>query len=55
MGSPQHPTPTQIQLLKNAAKLQTLDSPQQMTIAHGTATVTTTMPRQSISLLQLTW
>ncbi len=55
MGSPQHPTPTQLEQLHLAAKLQTLDTPQEISVVHGTANVTTDMPRQSISLLQLTW
>ncbi len=55
MGSPQHPTSTQLTLLHRAAKLQTLDTPGPITVTHGTATLTTTLPRQSISCLQLIW
>ncbi len=55
MGSPQHPTPAQIAQLKSSAGLQTLTAPGSIPITHGMATVTTTMPRQSVSLLQLTW
>ncbi len=55
MGSPQHPTPQQVADLKSKAGLQTLDTPKQLPITNGTATIPTTLPTQSISLLQLTW
>jgi xylan 1,4-beta-xylosidase len=55
MGSPQHPTPDQIQSLRSAAQLQLLTSPNWLEVHDGTATLTTTMPRESVSLLTLDW
>lgn len=55
LGSPQQPTPEQYALLESRDGLELLDSPVWLDVAHGVATVRTVMPRQSISLLQLSW
>ncbi len=55
MGSPQHPTAEQYARLQSEAGLQLLTSPVWMDVTNGDIKVTTEMPRQSISLLQLTW
>jgi len=55
MGSPQHPTGEQYAELKSKDGLQLLTSPVWMDVADGSITVTTQMPRQSISLLQVKW
>lgn len=55
MGSPQHPTTAQYAQLQSEAGLQLLTSPEWMDVAGGQIKVTTEMPRQSVSLLQMTW
>ena len=55
MGSPQHPTDAQTAQLKQAAGLQLLMSPQWVDVNDGSVTLTTEMPRESISLLKLSW
>lgn len=55
MGSPQRPSPDQLALLKDKAGLQLLESPRWLSAAAGKITIETTMPRQSVSLLQLDW
>ncbi len=55
MGSPQHPTTEQYELLKSRAGLELWDSPAWMDVKDGQATATTIMPRQSVSLLVLSW
>jgi len=55
MGSPQHPTDAQTAQLKQAAGLQLLASPQWVDVKDGSVTLTTGMPRESISLLRLSW
>ena len=55
MGSPQHPTTAQYAHLQSEAGLQLLTSPEWMDVRGGQIKVTTEMPRQSVSLLQITW
>jgi xylan 1,4-beta-xylosidase len=55
MGSPQHPTAEQYAELKSKDGLQLLTSPDWMDVANGQVKLSTTMPRQSISLLHLKW
>jgi xylan 1,4-beta-xylosidase len=55
MGSPQHPTEEQYAELEGKDGLQLLTSPVWMDVTAGAITVTTQMPRQSISLLQVSW
>ncbi len=55
MGSPQHPTTEQYAQLQAQAGLQLLNSPQWLDVDAGAVRVATSMPRQSISLLQLDW
>jgi xylan 1,4-beta-xylosidase len=55
MGSPQSPTPEQYAQLKAAGQLQTLTSPQWLDVTAGAITIPATLPRESISLLHLTW
>ena len=55
MGSPQQPSPTQIAELEKAGQLQLLGSPEWITVK-GTGTgINLDLPRQGVSLLQLTW
>jgi xylan 1,4-beta-xylosidase len=54
MGSPQQPTPEQYAALEAAGQLQELESPHWMNA--GTQTnVAIRLPRQGVSLLQLSW
>jgi xylan 1,4-beta-xylosidase len=55
MGSPQQPTAEQLARLKAAGQLEMLGSPEWIEVHDGSATVTTDLPRQGISLLQMSW
>jgi xylan 1,4-beta-xylosidase len=55
MGSPQNPTTAQLAALRDKEGLQLLESPRWLTAQGGAVTITTGMPRQSVSLLQLEW
>ncbi len=55
MGSPQKPTSQQYAELQAAGQLQLLTSPVWLDVKVGQVTVSTTLPRESISLLHLTW
>lgn len=51
MGSPQHPTPEQQATLESAGGLELLESPRWLT----TGDLRFTLPRQAVSLVELTW
>ncbi len=55
MGSPQHPTTAQYAALQAAGQLELLESPRWTDVVNGEVQVTTEMPRQGVSLLQLKW
>ncbi len=55
MGSPQHPTSEQYAQLQGAAGLQLLTSPEWVDVNAGQIKLSTEMPRQSVSLLRMTW
>jgi xylan 1,4-beta-xylosidase len=55
MGSPQQPTTEQYAELKAKEGLQLLGSPQWLDVSGGSVRIATTMPRQSVSLLALSW
>ena len=55
MGSPQQPTAEQYAQLQASAGLQLLSSPEWVDVKDGVIHLTTSMPRQSISLLKLSW
>jgi xylan 1,4-beta-xylosidase len=55
MGSPQHPTTEQYQQLKSKAGLELLNSPVWLDVTNGRVSVSTEMPRESVSLLTLSW
>ena len=55
MGSPQHPTTDQYEQLKSREGLELLTSPVWMDATNGQLTVITDMPRESVSLLTLSW
>jgi xylan 1,4-beta-xylosidase len=55
MGSPQHPTPEQYAVLETAGHLQLLDSPRWIATSGGKADLRFELPRQGISLVQLSW
>jgi len=55
MGSPQQPTVEQYAQLKSQAGLQLLNSPVWLDVVDGKLTIPTELPRQSISLLKITW
>ena len=55
MGSPQSPSAEQTQRLQKAGQLQLLDPPKPMTIENGSVHLQFGLPRQSLSLIRLTW
>jgi xylan 1,4-beta-xylosidase len=55
MGSPQPPSESEYQRLSSASNLQVLQSPAWISIEKGAAQVETTLPREALSLLRLTW
>lgn len=55
MGSPQNPTAEQIKALEKAGQLAILDTPKEVTLTNGMAIISMTLPRQGVSLVQLTW
>jgi len=55
MGSPQHPTSEQYAELVDKAGLQLLDSPVWMDVVNGQIKISTELPRESISLVQVSW
>ena len=55
MGSPQKPTAEQYAQLKAVAGLQLLTSPVWLDVVDGRLTLETELPRQSISLVKITW
>jgi xylan 1,4-beta-xylosidase len=55
MGSPQSPTPEQYVQMKAAGQLELLASPEWLDVSGGKVTITTSLPRQAISLLHLNW
>lgn len=55
MGSPQQPTAEQIKTLEQAGQLAMLEKPKQVTVKNGTAVVHMMLPRQGVSLVQLSW
>jgi len=55
MGSPQSPSPEQYATLEAASQLHQSDSPIWVSSKNREMTVDVTLPRQSVSLLQLSW
>jgi xylan 1,4-beta-xylosidase len=55
MGSPQNPSPEQYAALARSGQLELLDSPRWMETDHGRSTLEFELPRQGVSLVQLTW
>jgi len=55
MGSPQQPTTDQYARLKSEGGLQLLTSPVWLDVVDGKLDLSTELPRQSISLLKITW
>jgi xylan 1,4-beta-xylosidase len=55
LGSPQQPTPEQYGQIEKAARLTTLGAPGTLRVANGKATLTFKLPRQAVSLVELTW
>jgi xylan 1,4-beta-xylosidase len=55
MGSPQQPTTEQYARLKSEGGLQLLSSPVWLDVVDGKLDLSTELPRQSISLLKITW
>jgi xylan 1,4-beta-xylosidase len=55
MGSPQKPSPEQYRKLEAAGQLQVLGSPGWLDCKNGVAELRFTLPRQALSLVELSW
>jgi xylan 1,4-beta-xylosidase len=55
MGSPKTPSAEQVAQLEKAGQLQQLSAPERIAVENGEAVLNLTLPRQGVSLLQLTW
>jgi xylan 1,4-beta-xylosidase len=55
LGSPQRPSPQQYAQLEKASELQLLKSPEWLSCPAGRLTLNFDLPRQGVSLLQLSW
>jgi xylan 1,4-beta-xylosidase len=55
MGAPQQVSKTQYAELESSGKLELLDAPKYIDVTEGTASVTFALPRQGVSLVQLSW
>lgn len=55
MGSPQNPTPEQYAQLEAAGQLQLLTSPEYVKSVNGKADLSFALPRQAVSLVQVSW
>ncbi|MDE3103720.1 MAG: beta-xylosidase [Acidobacteriota bacterium] len=53
--SPQQPSPQQLDALHAAQGLQLLQAPEWAEVANGAVVLTTSMPRQSVSLFAVSW
>lgn len=53
MGSPQNPTPEQIEQLEKAGKLHMSEKPVTMKVKRGSVTITTTLQRQGVGLIKI--
>ncbi len=55
LGSPQQPSAAQYQSLEQGGRLHTLEPPRAVSTGNGRAVITFDLPRQAVSLVQLTW
>jgi xylan 1,4-beta-xylosidase len=55
MGSPQNPAPEQYARLESAGQLQLLESPRWIWSESGQVEVSFALPRQAVSLIQVSW
>lgn len=55
MGSPQQPTEAQINVLEKAGQLDLLEKPRVIKISNGIAEIQMELPRQGVSLVQISW
>jgi xylan 1,4-beta-xylosidase len=55
MGSPQNPTPEQYARLEAAGQLQTLEPRRELAVDGGRVNLSFPLPRQAVSLVQVSW
>ena len=55
MGSPARPTPEEQQKLEAAGQLDRLVAPHELPVTEGAASISLTLPRQGVALIQLQW
>jgi xylan 1,4-beta-xylosidase len=55
MDSPQQPTPDQYAALESSGRLELLESPHWVPVASGETRLALSLPRQAVSLVELSW
>jgi xylan 1,4-beta-xylosidase len=55
MGSPQNPTKEQIDTLQKAGQLATMGPAEKLKVTDGQIIINMGLPRQGVSLIQLSW
>jgi len=56
MGSPQNPTPEQVEVLEKSGQLQTMGNAKKLKVAYGSnLVINVSMPQQAVVLLKLDW
>jgi xylan 1,4-beta-xylosidase len=55
IGSPQNPTPEQYTRLEAAGQLQMLDAEHALPVRGGRVSLTFPLPREAVSLVQVSW
>ena len=55
MGSPRHPMPEEYARLEASGQLQLLDSPRWLDVQGGRMRLEFSLPRQAVSLMELSW
>jgi xylan 1,4-beta-xylosidase len=55
MGSPQEPTSEEYSVLEKAGQLEMVSSPEWVDSSRGEIEMKFTLPRQAVTLIQLSW
>jgi xylan 1,4-beta-xylosidase len=55
IGSPQNPSVDQYDLLEKAGQLATIGAPGNISVKDGETTLKLKLPRQAVSLIQISW
>jgi xylan 1,4-beta-xylosidase len=55
MGSPQNPTPAQIEQMEKGGKLEALGKPEKLKVKSNSVTIPVNLPSQGVELLKIDW